>query len=389
MPGDLNIGKLLRTNKRLARELSRMDGIFNAIHSAIIVIDPAGYVQFANDFAKRILPISDGACIFKLLAGIESDIRACSENDDTFIRREFEVDYPEQRLLSAQIVPFDFGEGRGTFAIILNDITKEKFSAEEKIESEKIASVLELASGVAHELGNPLNSINIHLQLAKRRLEKIGRALEKLPKKPTRSAEAFEDAAAGLAEIGGSIDVCSDEVKRLDAIIENFLKALRPMRPDMSECDPITPLAETLSLLDREISDLGIAVYVNAHAPVPKVYADKNLLKQLYFNIIKNAMEAMSAGGSITIEARGNDDYVNISFSDTGCGISGSDMSRLFQPYFTTKPDGHGLGMMIIQAIVRAHGGKIDVDSAVGKGTKITVAIPRKERRVKMLVSEG
>lgn len=388
MPGNLNIGKLLRTNKRLARELSRMDGIFNAIHSAIIVIDPTGSVQFANGFAKRILPIADGACIFKLLAGIESDIRACSENDDTFIRREFEVDYPEHRLLSAQIVPFDFGEGRGTFAIILNDITKEKFSAKEKIESEKIASVLELASGVAHELGNPLNSINIHLQLAKRRLEKIGRALEKLPKSPRGNAEAFEGAAEGLAEIDGSIDVCSDEVKRLDAIIENFLKALRPMRPDMSECDPITPLAETLSLLDREISDLGIAVYVNADAPVPKVYADKNLLKQLYFNIIKNAMEAMSAGGSITIEARGNDDYVNVSFADTGCGISGSDMSRLFQPYFTTKPDGHGLGMMIIQAIVRAHGGKIDVDSAVGKGTKITVAIPRKERRVKMLVSE-
>lgn len=373
MAGGMNIGKLIRTNKRLSRELTRIDSIFNAIHSAIIVVDGLGNLQFANNYAREILPVSEKVSVFKLLAGIEENVRSAQLGCENFVRREFEVSYPEYRLLSAQIVPFDFGDGADTFAIILNDITRDKFTTQEKIESEKIASVLNLASGVAHELGNPLNSINIHLQLARRRLAKL--------------KELFPDVEKSnlLGEVEKSVSVCSDEVKRLDAIIENFLKALRPLRPDMSECDPITPLVETLKVLDREISDLNIAVFVNTDSPMPKVYADKNLLKQLYFNIIKNAMEAMDSGGSITINARGDDEFVKISFSDTGCGIAAADLSKLFQPYFTTKPDGHGLGMMIIQGIVRAHDGKIDVDSTPSKGTKITVSIPRNERRVRML----
>ena len=374
MPEGMKIGKLIRTNKRLERELSRIDSIFNAIFSAVVVIDSSGGVQFANNFAKSILPLADGVSIFKILPDIEADIRVCADGGRECVRREVEVDYPEYRLLSAQIVPFDFGGETDTYALILNDVTKDKFTAQERIESEKIASVLNLASGVAHELGNPLNSMGIHLQLALRRLGKL-KAKEDLP-----------DGAGGtLAEIEQSLCVCSDEIKRLNAIIENFLKALRPMKPDMAECSPLEPLAQTLNLLDGEISDLGIAVYVNAAAGLPKVYADKNLLKQLYFNLIKNAMEAMSKGGTISIDAQADDDFVKITFADTGCGISADNLPKLFQPYFTTKPDGHGLGMMIIQAIVRAHSGKIDVNSEVGKGTKITVSIPRKERRVKML----
>lgn len=363
-----SIANLLRKNKRLSRELSRMETVFNAIRSAIVVCDCAGEIIFANSYAGDLLGIGAAdVSIFKLLPGMDAAVSDAARG--SYVLREFEISYPERKMLSAQIIPFDFGDG-GTFALILNDVTREKLSTEERIESEKLSSLLNLASGVAHEIGNPLNSINIHLQLAMRRLKKLA---EKLP-------------GDGLVEgVRESVEICSSEVSRLDSIIENFLKALRPMRPDMADCDPIKPLAETLKTLDAELENLGVSVAVNVDAPLPTVYADANLLKQLYFNILHNAMEAMDAGGDITVRALADDDFVKISFADTGCGIDEDGMSKLFQPYYTTKTDGHGLGMTIIQAIVRAHGGKIDVESGPDRGTTVTVSFPRAHRRIRTL----
>ncbi len=363
-----SIANLLRKNKRLSRELSRMETVFNAIRSAIVVCDCAGEIIFANSYAGSLLGIGAAdISIFKLLPGMDGAVSDAARG--SYALREFEISYPERRMLSAQIIPFDFGDG-GTFALILNDVTREKLSTEERIESEKLSSLLNLASGVAHEIGNPLNSINIHLQLAMRRLKKLE---EKLPE-------------GGLVEgVRESVEICSAEVSRLDSIIENFLKALRPMRPDMADCDPIKPLAETLKTLDAELENLGVSVAVNVDAPLPTVYADANLLKQLYFNILHNAMEAMDAGGDISVRAVADDGFVKISFADTGCGIDEEGMSKLFQPYYTTKTDGHGLGMTIIQAIVRAHGGKIDVESGPNRGTTVTVSLPRAHRRIRTL----
>lgn len=363
-----SIANLLRKNKRLSRELSRMETVFNAIRSAIVVCDCAGEIIFANSYAGDLLGIGAAdVSIFKLLPGMDAAVSDAARG--SYALREFEISYPERKMLSAQIIPFDFGDG-GTFALILNDVTREKLSTEERIESEKLSSLLNLASGVAHEIGNPLNSINIHLQLAMRRLKKLA---EKLP-------------GDGLVEgVRESVEICSSEVSRLDSIIENFLKALRPMRPDMADCDPIKPLAETLKTLDAELENLGVSVAVNVDAPLPTVYADANLLKQLYFNILHNAMEAMDAGGDITVRALADDDFVKISFADTGCGIDEDGMSKLFQPYYTTKTNGHGLGMTIIQAIVRAHGGKIDVESGPDRGTTVTVSFPRAHRRIRTL----
>ena len=188
-----------------------------------------------------------------------------------------------------------------------------------------------------------------------------------------------------IGAIKESVEICASEVSRLDSIIENFLKALRPMRPNMADCDPIKPLAETLKLLNGELENLRISVNVDIDALLPTVYADSNLLKQLYFNILHNAMEAMDGGGNISIRASADDDFVKISFADTGCGIDEEGMSKLFKPYYTTKTGGHGLGMTIIQAIVRAHGGKIDVESKPNIGTTVTVALPRTYRRIRQI----
>ncbi len=370
---DGSYGKLLRQNKRLTRDLLKIESVFNAINTAVMVVDACGEIQFANNFAKKILGLADGESrtVFKILPGIEEAVSIVAENG-AHVFREFEINYPETRILGAQIVPYlPGGQGGGTFALILNDITQDRRDTEDLIENEKIASVLDLASGVAHELGNPLNSINIHLQLARRKLAKL--------------MEGHADRQS-VSDVMESVEICSQEVSRLDGIIENFLKALRPMRPNMSECDMLKPLMETLHILKAELEDLEIEVnVVKESGMLPKVFADENLLKQLYFNILRNAMEAMDGGGSITVDAREEDDCVRVSFTDTGCGMDEDGMSNLFRPHYTTKPDGNGLGMTIIHAIVRAHNGKIDIDSRPGEGTTVSVCIPRAEKRVKML----
>ncbi|HEY1847761.1 MAG TPA: ATP-binding protein, partial [Opitutaceae bacterium] len=238
-------------------------------------------------------------------------------------------------------------------------------STAQRIEDERISSILLLAAGVAHELGNPLNSLTIHLQLMERKLKKLGASPE----------------AKALSE---SVAVCREEVARLDSIITHHLEAIRPNPPDLAETDLADVLAEVLKFQKKEFKDRGIKVEVDTAALAP-VMADRNQLKQVFFNITKNAMESMQPGGRLVVRSRADDDSVYLLFGDSGSGIRQEDLVRLFEPYHTTKPGGHGLGLMIVQRILRAHGGNVGVESREGQGTVVTLQFPRKDRRLRML----
>ena len=283
--------------------------------------------------------------------------------------REFELTYPELRSIRLYMVPFrDAGQsGARRFAVILSDITKEKKSTEARIEDERTSSILLLAAGVAHELGNPLNSLTIHLQLIERKLKKL-------------------KASKGTESVAESLQVCREEVMRLDGIISHFLEAIRPQPPDLAETDLGEVLAEVLRFQHRELADRDVAVEAET-GDLPRVMADRNQLKQVFFNITKNAMEAMQPGGRLRIKSRVDDESVYLLFGDTGSGIKPEDLVRMFQPYHTTKTGGHGLGLMIAQRIMRDHGGQIGLESKPGVGTVVTLQFPRKDRRVRMLHS--
>ena len=136
---------------------------------------------------------------------------------------------------------------------------------------------------------------------------------------------------------------------------------------------------------ERELADRGIEVNAVVSRELPAVMADRNQLKQVFFNIVKNAMEAMQPGGVLRVKTRSDDDNVYLLFGDTGSGIKQEDLVKLFQPYHTTKQGGHGLGLMIVQRIMRAHGGQVGVESNPSVGTVVTLQFPQKNRRVKML----
>lgn len=360
--------------QRLAREHAVFEDIFNALQEGVLVIDTEGEIEYANTSAQRLIGLGadqlTGETLWRLVPGLRPSLGGALDEDAALpvVAREFELTYPEPRLVRLYLVPFR-GAGREQsrrFAVILSDITRDKQSTEERIENERTSSVLLLAAGVAHELGNPLNSLTIHLQLMERKLKKLKASKE-------------------IESVAESIRICRDEVTRLDGIVSNFLEAIRPQPPDLAETNLGNVLAEVLAFQQRELGDRGIVLEAETAADLPPVMADRNQVKQVFFNIIKNAVEAMQPGGHLRIRSRADDDNVYLLFGDSGAGIKQEDLVRLFQPYHTTKPGGHGLGLMIVQRIMREHGGQIGIESKEGVGTVVTVQFPRKDRRVRML----
>lgn len=367
----VNLANLVQ---RLARERGLFEDIFNALQEGVLVIDANGEIEYANASAQHLIGLGTdelaGQTLWRLVPGLRPSLGGALGEDSALpvVAREFELTYPVPRIVRLYLVPFR-GAGRGAdrrFAVILSDITRDKQTTEARIENERTSSVLLLAAGVAHELGNPLNSLTIHLQLIERKLKKL---------KLARDAKPLED----------SIRICREEVTRLDGIVTNFLEAIRPRAPDLAEANLADVLGEVLAFQQREMADRGIRVEAETEANLPVVMADRNQVKQVFFNILKNAVEAMQPGGALRIRSRTDDDNVYLLFGDSGSGIRQEDLVRLFQPYHTTKPGGHGLGLMIVQRIMREHGGQISIESKEGVGTLVTLQFPRKDRRVRML----
>ncbi|HOO93244.1 MAG TPA: ATP-binding protein, partial [Opitutales bacterium] len=250
--------------------------------------------------------------------------------------------------------------------MVLADITEDKEHTEEVIESERIASIMLLAAGVAHEIGNPLNSLTIHLQLIQRKLE----TLEGCP---------------STDRIRKSVQVCSEEVKRLDGILTHFLGAIRHTPPDLRDTDVLLIIEEVVQVQEEMLKTRSITVDIEFDGPVPIILADINQLKQVLFNILKNAVEAMPREGHLRIRTRSDDEFVYVMIADTGSGMDPDDLANVFKPYFSTKKEGHGLGMMVVERIMRAHGAKIGIDSRKGKGTVVTLQFPQKHRRIRLL----
>lgn len=368
---DLDPTNLTILVQRLARDRRLLEAVFNIIQEGILIINAEGIIEYSNQVANRIINLEDKdlgtAILWKLVPNLRRSLDFDNlNNPNSVISREVHLTYPENRIVRLYMVPLHEKDEDQRFVIILRDITEEKFLTEEMIETEKLSSLFMLAAGVAHEVGNPLNSINIHLQLIKRHLAKTQKTPESL-------------------KIGDSVDACVNEVNRLDGIIQNFLKAIRPIQPELNELNILELLDEVLFLQQHEMEDLDIRVEVELPPSLPPVLIDRNQVKQVFFNIIKNAVQAIGKGGLIKIQTEPDDEFLNMHFEDNGIGIEEKHLSKIFDPYYSTKEDGSGLGMMIVQRIMRNHGGQIAIKSTPNSGTCVTLRFPLKSKRVKML----
>ncbi len=355
---------------RLAEESDFFKNVFDALQEGIIVADKSGLIHYINNGASRLFGLNPetvtGEHIAENIQGLDWENLISGKRST--VSKDLEVFYPENRYLNFYIKPINTTpkDEELAYVMLIRDITESRKGEEEKIESERLSALTMLAAGVAHEIGNPLNSMNIHLQLLERKLKKS------VP-------DLYE------AELRDLIDTSADEVKRLDHIIDQFLKAIRPSQPQLEPTDVNELVKESMRFLEPEIKDRGISLTLELRSALPLLQLDSDQIKQAFYNVVKNASQATSPGGSITVRSDLSDEYVSVIFTDTGEGISASEMSDVFQPYFTTKKSGTGLGLLIIRRIIREHGGDMKISSEKNKGTSVTISLPRFHRNVRLL----
>src|SRR5258707_5111001 len=382
---------------RLAQEKGFLETVFNAIQEGIIVTDSKARITYLNDAACGVFGLEAGEAIGKRLderiRGLDWESMTRSSGP---VSHDMEIFYPQNRFINFYVVPLVMeqreptvaggGDSGGTVAgnhgrlpgstipataeevghvMILRDITESRRTAQQTIESERLNALRLLAAGVAHEIGNPLNSLHIHLQLMERSVQKLHDG-EK-------------------SELEQSIDVARSEVNRLDSIVTQFLKAIRPSRPQLRPENVNTIVEEAVRFFAPELQDRDIVVEQELRSDLPLLQLDRDQMKQAFYNVIKNSVEAMHRHGTLRIRTDLADTHVIVRFVDTGGGMPAENLSHVFMPFLTTKPTARGLGLLIVRRIVRAHRRQLSIEGNQSGGVTLTIRLPFIDKRVRML----
>ena len=385
--------------QRLGRERNFLETLFNTIEDGVLVVDETGRIIYLNQAISLLLGLPadqiEGEHLSRFLPELDWAKLATPDHSggQRIIRHEFEISFPRQRFLRLYAAPLDDeSPDSAGMALILHDATEARQKTFEAIESERIQALTLLAASVAHEIGNPLNALHIHMQLMERELKKLNKLAGGLGgRKPRVVRRTLPESVneGEVLEIGTKLEnylnVSKGEIERLDYIVTQFLQAIRPSQPRMRQASLNEVVVETVELLRRELESRGQAVETDLAADLPRAPLDPGQMKQVLINLIRNAMQAMTRGGVLGIRTGAAGEEVWVSIADTGGGIPHEQLNRIFEPFYTTKKKGSGLGLMIVQRIVRAHGGRIELDSRVGQGTTFKVWLPTRERQTRLL----
>ncbi|XJZ25790.1 PAS domain S-box protein [Bacillota bacterium Lsc_1132] len=251
------------------------------------------------------------------------------------------------------IVPFLDEQGVPyQYLAIRNDITERKKTEEILHRQDKLAAVGQLAAGVAHEIRNPLTSMKGYTEF-----------LQLDEKDPER--QEF-------------LNIILDEIERVNSIVEDFMVLAKPKAVELEEKNLVPVVKNVLSLLEFEARKKNVRLHFDCEQEIIQIECDENRLKQVFLNFIKNGIEAMPNGGDLSVTIVIQKKNVQISIQDTGVGISAEKLQKLGEPFFTTKKNGNGLGLMVSFKIIESHNGKVFVESEPNKGTTFNILLPAK-----------
>lgn len=369
------IEKMDRTQIRqfvsdIARDNELLEMVMESMSDGVVVTDREDNILMANKSAERMLPFSTDDLIEKPLdqAIGDKEIREFLKENlhglDRILDREFTLGNGYSRTLSLSIMPL-VRQGWITGNVIhIEDVTEKRAKEARLRRAESLAALTTLTAGVAHEIKNPLGSIGIHLELMKKEMS---------GKQQIETQKVMEN-----------LLIIKEEVDRLNRIVMDFLFTVRPMNAELSYDELNRVVRELLDFMKFEIAGAGITVDTDLAKVNPQILMDERYMKQAVLNILKNAISAMPDGGMLRVQTVQKGNELLLKISDTGVGIPDEHMEKIFEPYFTTKDFGSGLGLTLVYKIVKEHMGDIEINSKVGEGTSITLRfpVPQKEKRL-------
>lgn len=367
---NLDYNNLIVLVKRLIQERKSFRTVFNTIYEGILIIDYIGNINYYNESSSKIIGINKNIPILNIWKMVPKLLKSINFIDKLYkikfsFFREIYLDYPEKRYVKFFFIPLYENHNQITnlFIVIIHDITENKLSEKEKIKKAKDSYILLMASIMAHEVGNPLNSINIHLELINRYIGNISDVNNK-------------------KLISKSLNSCINEVKRLNDIINNIFNLIDNNKHNniFTNINLCSILTEVLDLKKRELSKINIIT--NFDKNIPTILGNSTQIKQIFLNIINNSKEAMSKDGTLKIKIYKKSQFVIVTFSDNGIGINKSSFAKLFNNHFSTKEKGTGIGMMIISNLMKQHGGSLEVESKNNTGTTLRLQFPYQKIKV-------
>ncbi len=351
-------------------EINLLETVLDSIDVGILVCDEHNNLVMVNKSAQRLLPLneSEGVKIWAAVRDTEivDFLKEILLNGERVTGKEIDIEQQgRNRLLSVSAVPL-VQDRRITGSIIyVEDITEKRKGEARLRRAENLASLTTLAAGVAHEIKNPLGSISIYLQLLQKTLAKENIKTEETTEK--------------------YFNVLKEEISRLNGIVVDFLFAVRPMPLELREGDINALILQMIEFVSFELRQANIQISLELQEDLPKILMDDRYMKQALLNLITNAMSAMPVGGTLTITTKCIDNEIILTISDTGEGISEENIPKIFEPYFTTKETGTGLGLTQVYKIIREHQGEITVHSKENKGTSFDIIIPAPRKATRMI----
>lgn len=347
-------------NQAYRRIQTYSSNILEHMTDAVIAIDRDRRVTLFNKSASQLFgqspdEVMDKPCHLCMTGDISPLVEAIELGQ---AQRDVEkvIQFNGRRLItsiSTSVLKNDDGKIESAFAVI-KDLTEKRHLEASLRQKEKLTAMGQLASGVAHEIRNPLNAIGMISQ-------RLGKEFE---------------SKSDVQEYHELTRTVVTEVRRINEIIQQFLKFARPPELDLKQTNIESLLKSVVRLSSAQAKEKGIEMALNL-SPMPEMMIDANQMKQALLNIIQNGIEAIGEKGVIKMQSRVADDReVMIEISDNGIGMSQETLSKIFNLYFTTKPTGTGLGLSLVHQIISQHEGRIEVESEVGRGTRFLIYLP-------------
>ncbi|MCH3916400.1 MAG: ATP-binding protein [Spirochaetia bacterium] len=362
----LDCRQIVQVIERESAVIDKFEQVLDSLPQGVVLCDANGRIQYINRTARLLSPFKrlksyDGYAVSYVLndTALRNYLMDCFRGKDENTG-EFAYQWgPETKTLRVNVTPMeqDDSAAPSAFLVVFTDATQEKRDESRLRRSESLASMTTMAAGVAHEIKNPLAAIGIHLQLLTKAFERKG--------------------TLTLDDASRYINVIDEEIQRLNSIVVDFLFAVRPMDSTLRLTALPPLLTEICDFVEPELKENHVSL-VRSFASVPRLMIDSNLLKQALLNIIKNGMMAMeeTPEGIMTIACKLDGNFVDILISDNGKGMDEKTLAKIFEPYFTTKASGTGLGLTVVYKIFKEHNGDVQVHSILGKGTTFTMKLP-------------